>query len=260
MSESSTAILQHAIARKRIEQQSNQHDAVYGIAIASCIISLWIIDLIFLFSLHVSAVPVGLILPIVLWQTFISTGLFITAHDAIHGLVHPQNLKVNKLIGSFTVLLYGIFSYKELFQKHWLHHRYPASDRDPDFHNGKHKSLLGWYFYFMSRYCGWRQLIGLPAIFYALHYIFHIPKINLILFWILPCLLSSFQLFYFGTFMPHREPEAGYQYPHCAQTSKFSTFWSFVTCYHFGYHQEHHEYPHIPWWQLPRIYKIHRCS
>ncbi|WP_208766779.1 fatty acid desaturase [Nostoc flagelliforme] len=24
-----------------------------------------------------------------------------------------------------------------------------------------------------------------------------------------------------------------------------------MSCYHFGYHQEHHEYPDVPWWKLP---------
>ena len=26
---------------------------------------------------------------------------------------------------------------------------------------------------------------------------------------------------------------------------------SFVSCYHFGYHWEHHVAPHVPWWRLP---------
>jgi beta-carotene ketolase (CrtW type) len=62
-------------------------------------------------------------------------------------------------------------------------------------------------------------------------------------------------LFYFGTFLPHREPEEGYSNIHCAQSNSLPVFWSFITCYHFGYHQEHHEYPHVPWWHLPVIYK-----
>ncbi|MCC5658983.1 fatty acid desaturase [Nostoc sp. XA010] len=24
-----------------------------------------------------------------------------------------------------------------------------------------------------------------------------------------------------------------------------------MSCYYFGYHQEHHEYPDVPWWKLP---------
>ncbi len=47
----------------------------------------------------------------------------------------------------------------------------------------------------------------------------------------------------------------GYIYPHCSQTIVLPSFWSFIACYHFGYHEEHHEYPHVAWWQLPSVYK-----
>lgn len=29
---------------------------------------------------------------------------------------------------------------------------------------------------------------------------------------------------------------------------------SFLTCYYFGYHLEHHLYPNVPWWRLPERY------
>jgi beta-carotene ketolase (CrtW type) len=48
----------------------------------------------------------------------------------------------------------------------------------------------------------------------------------------------------------------GYTNPHRAQSNPLPIFWSFITCYHFGYHQEHHEYPHVPWWKLPEIHKL----
>jgi beta-carotene/zeaxanthin 4-ketolase len=63
------------------------------------------------------------------------------------------------------------------------------------------------------------------------------------------------QLFYFGTFLTHREPTEGYTNPHRTTSNHFSHFWSFITCYHFGYHKEHHEYPQLPWWKLPEIYQ-----
>jgi beta-carotene ketolase (CrtW type) len=29
---------------------------------------------------------------------------------------------------------------------------------------------------------------------------------------------------------------------------------SLLTCFHFaGFHREHHEQPHVPWWRLPRV-------
>jgi beta-carotene ketolase (CrtW type) len=26
---------------------------------------------------------------------------------------------------------------------------------------------------------------------------------------------------------------------------------SLLTCFHFGYHHEHHDTPWVPWWKLP---------
>ena len=229
-----------------------------GILIAFIIMGLWASSLFFLLSLDISNIQASWIwiLPIILWQTFLYTGLFITAHDAMHGVVFPQNSKFNNLIGSIAILIYGLFSYKALLKKHWLHHHHPASELDPDFHDNKHKNLFAWYFHFMKGYWSWTRLLGLIFIFKVLHYGLHIPEINLTLFWVIPPILSSVQLFYFGTFLTHREPRGGYTNPHRAQSNPFPIFWSFITCYHFGYHQEHHEYPHVPWWKLPEIHKM----
>lgn len=195
------------------------------------------------------------VLPAIICQTFLYAGLFITAHDAMHGVVLPGNIKINHLIGSITVFLYGLFSYKELLKKHWLHHNHPATELDPDYHDSVHKSFFGWYSHFMKGYSSWKQILGLTVVFWSLAFIFHVNPINLILFWAIPSLLSSLQLFYFGTFLTHREPKEGYSNPHRSTSNNLSPFWSFITCYHFGYHKEHHEYPHLPWWKLPEVYQ-----
>jgi beta-carotene/zeaxanthin 4-ketolase len=226
-----------------------------GIAIAVCIITLWATSLVCLLSINLLKCPIWLIPLAVLWQMFLYTGLFITAHDAMHGSVFPQNPKVNALVGRLTVFLYGFFSYRKLLQKHFLHHKYPATEFDPDFHDGVNRHPIMWYLHFMRGYWDWRQWLGMLLIYNLFMFELHIPEINLILFWAIPSLLSSVQLFYFGTFLTHREPESGYSYPHCAQTTPLPTLWSFITCYHFGYHEEHHEYPHVSWWQLPAIHK-----
>jgi beta-carotene/zeaxanthin 4-ketolase len=68
--------------------------------------------------------------------------------------------------------------------------------------------------------------------------------------------MSSFQLFLFGTFLPHREPINGYVNDCHSTSTSFSEFWSFISCYHFGYHEEHHDLPHLAWWQLPAARKL----
>lgn len=36
-----------------------------------------------------------------------------------------------------------------------------------------------------------------------------------------------------------------------SRTSSASRLLSFLTCYHFDLHWEHHRWPYAPWWQLP---------
>ncbi|WP_017653066.1 beta-carotene ketolase CrtW [Fortiea contorta] len=231
-----------------------------GIFLAISIISIWSFSLVFLLAIDIANIKFLFLLPMILWQTFLYTGLFITAHDAMHGVVFRQNSKINHFIGSLCLSLYGLLPYKKLLKKHWLHHHHPASEIDPDFHDGKHQNFFAWYAYFMKNYWSWRQIISLTLIYNFAKYILHIPTDNLNYFWVIPSLLSSVQLFYFGTFLPHKQPSGGYVNLHRAQTTKRPVLWSFITCYHFGYHEEHHEYPHIPWWQLPKIYEMRQTK
>ncbi|MBE9191449.1 fatty acid desaturase [Gloeocapsopsis crepidinum LEGE 06123] len=229
--------------------------ALRCLLIATLVICCWAACLSYLISIDISSTPIIQLLPLILVQTFLYTGLFITAHDAMHGVVFPKNMKINNFVGGLAVGLYALFSYKKLLKTHWQHHQNPATELDPDFHNGKQTSFLGWYFQFMKKYWSWWRLLGLISIFYLASYVVHLPERNLTLFWILPSILSSVQLFYFGTFLPHKEPIGGYKNIHNAQSNPLPIFWSFITCYHFGYHQEHHEYPNVPWWMLPGVYQ-----
>jgi beta-carotene/zeaxanthin 4-ketolase len=185
------------------------------------------------------------------WQTWLYTGLFITAHDGMHGSLHPSP-SLNLAIGQLCLWLYAGFEYPQLSTKHHLHHRYPASDRDPDFHDGQTQHFWAWYAHFVCEHISWRQLINLVVMSMVYVAICQFAPINLVIFWIVPSLLSSLQLFYFGTFLPHREPIGGYVGLHRAHTIHRSRWWSLISCYHFGYHHEHHEAPQIPWWQLYR--------
>ncbi|MBW4473347.1 MAG: fatty acid desaturase [Stenomitos rutilans HA7619-LM2] len=236
---------------QKIEAQS-----IKGFIIAITILILWLVSLIFLLSANVSNFSIWLTGKALIWQSLLYTGLFITAHDAMHGAVFPVNLKANNAIGSLSVFCYGLFSYQELLRKHWLHHKYPATQRDPDFHNGSRPNVFIWYFQFMKRYWNWSRTAVLVLSLGIIHYLLHVSEANLALFWVIPSILSSVQLFYFGTYLPHREPDTGYSNCHRAQSTTFPLIWSFLTCYHFGYHEEHHEYPHVPWWHLPKIYQL----
>lgn len=127
--------------------------------------------------------------------------------------------------------------------------------KDPDFHDGTHKQFWSWYFHFIRNYFTLYQLIGMAILFNILYHLCHFPMVNLFLFWVIPSLLSTLQLFYFGTYLPHRESAKGYKDHHRARCSEFNILLSFLTCYHFGHHLEHHAWPNVPWWKLPEKHK-----
>ncbi len=238
-----------------------------GVVVASTIVALWITSLVLVFSLDVSTLlPLG-ILPIVLGRTFIQTGLFIVAHDAIHGSVLPGNRRVNYWFGRLTLALYALLPYQKLEHHHRQHHLQPGRLGDPDFHDGIDDRLGTWYIKFMQEYLDFRQKVvlffGMKVIFFTLYLGCHVPIPNLFLFWVLPIVLSSMQLFFFGTYLPHRSAGTApitsqHQNTHNAVSSNYSIVWSFLTCYHFGYHWEHHEYPSLPWYRLPAARKYTR--
>jgi len=231
-----------------MQKQSSQ-----GVFIGITIILLWTASLYLFLSTALASLPLYSTIPAILVQTFLYTGLFITAHDAMHGLVAPKNKRLNNFFGMLCVILYALFSFKQLRSEHRKHHAYPGSDDDPDFHDGEHRGFRAWYFHFLKTYVTWQQIAGMAIAFNIMLHVFKIPQINLILFWVTPALLSTLQLFYFGTYLPHREPAGGYDNSHRARSNEFSVFWSFITCYHFGYHWEHHEFPYVPWWKLPTV-------
>ena len=73
-----------------------------------------------------------------------------------------------------------------------------------------------------------------------------------VVFWPLPSILASIQLFVFGTWLPHRPDHDAFPDRHNARSTRFGRPLSLLTCFHFGgYHHEHHLYPSVPWWQLP---------
>jgi beta-carotene/zeaxanthin 4-ketolase len=99
----SDTLFPHFVGTKPAPQQG----IASGLLIALSIISLWAVSLVVLLRLNINELPVWLIPILMLWQMFLYTGLFITAHDAMHGSVCPQNPKLNHLIGSFAVFCYA---------------------------------------------------------------------------------------------------------------------------------------------------------
>ncbi len=237
-------------ARQNCVRHDLNLDDFQGSIVAATIVVTWLGSLALCSILDLDRLTVWGVLLTILGRTFIQTGLFILAHDAIHGSVLPHHPQLNQAIGKFAVTLYAFLDYHKLSVNHWQHHRHPGSPKDPDFYD-----CPGWLWYlkFMKGYFELRQtliqLVGLSAVFIILYFGLHAPLANICLFWVLPLLLSSMQLFFFGTYLPHRPIDTSNS--HHAISCNYPPIVSFFTCYHFGYHWEHHEYPYLPWYRLP---------
>lgn len=229
--------------------------SLIGGLIASVIVLIWVGSLGALLLVDIGQHSVLWVLPAILGRTYIQTGLFILAHDAIHGVVMPSNHRLNHGIGRLAVTLYALLSYEKLALNHWQHHQYPGQAKDPDFHDGTHRSFFLWYWKFMDGYIDGKEktviLFEIMILCLVASFGLHIGLANLVLFWLLPIVISSMQLFCFGTYLPHRSETIGGD--HHAVSSDYPLLISFLTCYHFGYHWEHHEYPNLPWYRLPSV-------
>lgn len=215
---------------------------VKGLLFSALIITLWCVALTIGLTQRITAFT-WWIIPLMLLQTHLFTGVFITAHDAMHGTI-SRNKIINSTIGWICATLFAFNFYPRLYKKHHEHHRYVATPEDPDFHAG---NFATWYFSFLKNYLSVWQLLLMAVSFNLLLLV--VPQVNLLLFWIAPSLLSTLQLFYFGTYQPHKGdfPDSN---KHHSSTLTRNHFVAFITCYFFGYHYEHHDSPGTPWWEL----------
>lgn len=232
-----------------------------SIFLALVVLGLWLFSLYWLLICPSLSYSLPVILLAVLLRTFLQTGLFIVAHDAMHGNLLPGKAIVNTCFGVVFLGFYGLLPYGICRDNHIKHHRFCGQPEDPDVPLALLAKPMAWYFRFMYSYTSLQQLLGLVLIWGFT--LFVLPGewgqllFGLACFWILPMVLSSAQLFVFGTYLPHRSAVATQENSKQGAGACFivSTdlheFWSLLSCYHFGYHCEHHSNPALAWHQLP---------
>ncbi|WP_019516259.1 fatty acid desaturase [Sphingomonas sp. Mn802worker] len=206
---------------------------------------------IFLWRWSTATAPLAVLL--IVTQAWLSTGLFIIAHDCMHGSFAPGHARANRIVGTLCLGAYAALSFRALYPKHHAHHAAPGTDRDPDFHVGAPRRALPWFVRFFSGYYTHGQIarITLAAILYML---LGASLVNIVAFWAVPALVALAQLFFFGTFLPHRHDDTPFADHHKARSNALSPLASIATCFHFGaYHHEHHLSPQTPWWRLPGV-------
>lgn len=185
-----------------------------------------------------------------LLQAWLCTGLFITAHDAMHGTI-SRSRRLNQAVGTVACFLFAGFSYRRLRVNHHRHHANPVTDEDPDFLVGA-RGFWRWFAVFLWRYATWRQVLVMAVGWNLLQWA-GVAQWRLAIFFAAAPMIAAVQLFYFGTYVPHRPPLEAGMGPHRARTQRHNHLWAMLTCYFFGYHQEHHASPGTPWWLLWRV-------
>lgn len=229
-----------------------------GLALAAMIAGGWLgihAYAMFVFELTWANLPLAIGMAIV--QCWLSVGVFIVCHDAMHGTLVPGKNRLSAAIATVLLFLYAGFGWRTLRDAHFDHHKLSGHAGDPDFDEDHPGDFLRWYGTFFKRYFGWQSLLFVHTVVGIYWLVIGIPMVQIVLLYGAPALLSSLQLFYFGTYRPHHHAngnDAGNQSfadHHNARSNDFGTWLSLATCFHFGYHLEHHRRPDVPWWALP---------
>ena len=235
-----------------IAPTGRRQQAATGLFLTAAIFAAWLalhLYAMFGFVLSWSSLPLALILAALL--CWLSVGMFIASHDAMHGSLVPGGGAINDWVGGFLLFVYAGFGWKRMRAAHFAHHTAPGTAGDPDFSVDHPTRFWPWYAVFLRRYFGWQSIAFVGTVVTVYWLVAGVPVANIVILYGLPAIASSLQLFYFGTYRPHRHDAEGFSDRHNARSDDLGTVASLASCFHFGYHHEHHRAPHIPWWGLP---------
>ncbi|MFU8884339.1 MAG: fatty acid desaturase [Cyanobacteriota bacterium] len=224
-----------------------------GLRLSALIVTAWLLSLGSLLSVAPGQLPWPAVAGAVLLRTLLQTGLFIVGHDAMHRVLLPERQAWNDRLGALVLALYAALPYGRCRTNHQHHHQHTATAADPDFHADSRAGALGWYLHFMAGYLTLRQMAWLLGAWGVLA-VATGSWLNVLLYCTLPLLLSSLQLFLFGTYLPHRQQRQPLARPF-PESLHWPVWLSLLACFHFGYHREHHDAPGLAWFQLPSHYR-----
>ncbi|MBT6276998.1 MAG: beta-carotene ketolase, partial [Chromatiales bacterium] len=126
---------------------------IIGVTLALCVIACWVTT--HITALFLGTTPTGMAaVMLVLLQCWLNVGLFIIAHDCMHGSLAPGWLRFNTGVGTLCLYLYAGFSYAKLCPEHYRHHANPGTADDPDFCVTHSTQVIPWYISFVRYYFG----------------------------------------------------------------------------------------------------------
>lgn len=220
-------------------------------------------------AIHVAALPLRVACYFLIAASM--QGLGILMHEAVHGIMF-RNSHLNRWIG-FLCGLPVMLSVSAYRVGHLPHHRHERDDRDPDelenfSKNPRVLSLLFCLTFLFGELLGFHRvgpsnalqvrgetrrdvLMEYAIIVAAFIAVFALVPISLMLhIWVFPALIGG-RLTNVRTLAEHvltdRECMAG-----PTRTVVSSRFVSFFMC-NLNYHIEHHLFPAVPWYNLPKL-------
>jgi beta-carotene/zeaxanthin 4-ketolase len=254
-------------------QSAANRQSLIGLSLATAMFTLWLGTHFWaMFAFQITAETWLLVPFIFALQCWLSVGMFIVAHDAMHGSLSPGNPRINAVVGAVVLSLYAGFGWATMRNAHFEHHKAVGTVGDPDFNADNPRDFWPWYRVFLKRYFGWKSMVFVWSVVLSYFLLLDVPPANIALLFGFPAIASSLQLFYFGTYRPHRHlggakggagnHMGGFADHHNSRTNDYGTLASLFSCFHFGYHHEHHLSPATPWWALPARHKeyINDCG
>lgn len=231
-----------------------RRDGIVSQGLAVAIAAAWLaLHFFTIFGPAVGDWPAIELVALLLVQTWLSTGLFIIAHDCMHGALAPGRPARNRAIGRFALMIYAGLDFDRMLPAHFAHHRHVGTVDDPDFHAPAPRALVPWFLGFFRNYYTHMQLVRI-TVAACVYLLFGANLVNIAVFWAVPAVLALMQLFVFGTYLPHRHGEHAFPDRHRARSVGPGGLISLLGCFHFGgYHHEHHANPQTPWWRLPTL-------
>ena len=182
-------------------------------------------------------------------NTCVFTGLFILAHEAIHGTLFPGHPRLGHAVGRVFATVYALVDYDLLRENHRKHHACVATVGDPDF-DGEGR-LLAHGVRFLRRYLRWYALPLLAASGHLVGQAGHTAA--MLGAYVVPVLLSTLVVFTVGIHLVHhpellRTHAAGD--PQRSVCIDLGRIGSAVLILNFNVHWHHHAHPRLSWWEL----------
>ncbi len=88
-----------------------------------------------------------------IWNGFVFHYLTLFIHAAAHFNIHPNNRRLNDIVANFLLGYYFLMPIKTYRKKHFKHHKYIGTSKDPENsykYNLSFSNFLKWFFFYFA--------------------------------------------------------------------------------------------------------------